>query len=260
MVSLYGTTLGSRLILGTARYPSPAILADCLSASGCELVTVSLRREAGAGGVSEGSRFFEFLREQQLKVLPNTAGCQTVHEAVTTAEMAREVFGTSWIKLEVIADDDTLQPHPLRTLEAAEQLIAKRFQVFPYITEDLAVCRELYQLGCEVIMPWGAPIGTGKGLVNPYGLQVLRERLPEATLIVDAGIGRPSDACRALEWGYDAVLLNTAVAVSHDPVTMATAFAASVRAGRQAYEAGIMPPRERAHASTPVVGLAAFDG
>lgn len=254
MVTLYGEKLASRLILGTARYPSPAILASCLEQSGCQLVTVSLRRETAGGG--DGSRFYQLLKEQNLKVLPNTAGCHTVDEAVTTAHMAREVFATSWIKLEVIADDDTLQPHPIRTLDAARELIAAGFKVFPYITDDLAICRELYTIGCEVIMPWGAPIGTGKGLVNPYGLQVLRERMPDATLIVDAGIGRPSDACRAMEWGYDAVLLNTAVAVSHDPVTMATAFASAVAAGRAGYEAGIMPPRERAHASTPVVGLA----
>lgn len=254
MVQLYDTQLPSRLILGTARYPSPKVLADCLTASQCQLVTVSLRRETAAS--SEGSRFYQLLKDRDLKVLPNTAGCHSVHEAVTTAHMAREVFGTDWLKLEVIADDETLQPHPLRTLEAAKQLIDLGFKVFPYITEDLAICRELYSIGCKVIMPWGAPIGTGKGLVNPYGLKVLRERLPEATLIVDAGIGRPSDACQAMEWGYDAVLLNTAVAQSHDPVTMATAFAAAVSAGRHAYEAGIMPPRERAHASTPVVGLA----
>lgn len=250
----YGETHDSRLILGTARYPSPAILAASVQEAGCQLVTVSLRRETAGSG--DGSRFFTLLRELGVKVLPNTAGCHTVAEAVTTAHMAREVFGTDWIKLEVIADDDTLQPHPLRTLEAAKELIGAGFKVFPYITEDLAICRELFNSGCQVLMPWGAPIGTGKGLVNPYGLKVLRERLPEATLIVDAGIGRPSDACLAMEWGYDAVLLNTAVAASHDPVTMAKGFAAAVRAGRMAYEAGIMPPRERAHASTPVLGLA----
>ena len=187
-----------------------------------------------------------------MRVLPNTAGCYTVKEAVTTAQMAREIFDTAWIKLEVIGEADTLQPDVFGTVEAARILSDEGFEVFPYTTEDLIVCERLVEAGCKVLMPWGAPIGSGKGLNNLFGLRVLRARFPDVPLVVDAGIGLPSHAAAAMELGYDAVLLNTAVGKAGDPVAMARAFAQAVEAGRAAYLAGPMPPRDMAAPSTPV--------
>ena len=188
-----------------------------------------------------------------MPVLPNTAGCHRIQEVLTTAEMAREVFETDWIKLELIGDDYTLQPDTLNLPEAAERLLKAGFKVLPYTTDDLVLCQRLVDVGCQAIMPWAAPIGTGKGPLNPYALHTLRERL-SVPLIVDAGLGRPSHACQVMEWGYDAVLLNTAVALSVDPVSMARAFAQAVQAGRSAYHAGAMTAQDMAQPSTPVLG------
>ncbi len=185
-----------------------------------------------ASDAEGGVGFFETLKQYAVPLLPNTAGCHTVQEVVTTAEMAREVFETDWIKLELIGDDYTLQPDPLGLVEAADQLIRAGFKVLPYCTEDLVVGRRLLDVGCQALMPWGAPIGTGKGIVNPYGLRVLRDRLPDVPLIVDAGLGVPSHACQVMEWGFDGVLLNTAVSQAAAPARMAGAFAAAVTAGR----------------------------
>lgn len=246
--------LESRLLLGTARYPSPKALGESIRRSGANVVTVSLRRETAAGGSGEG--FWRHLREFDVTILPNTAGCRTVHEAVTTAHMARELFETPWIKLEVIGNEETLQPDPFGLVEAARILTDEGFHVFPYTTEDLIVCERLVEAGCSVLMPWGAPIGTGRGLANPGALKLLRERFPEIPLIVDAGIGRPSHAVEAMELGCDGVLLNTAVARSLDPPAMAQAFAEAIRAGRRGWEAGIMEEQQTASASTPLAGLA----
>ena len=183
---------------------------------------MSLRREA-AGGKS-GDAFWSLIRELDVTVLPNTAGCRSVREAVTTAKLARELFGTSWIKLEVIADNDTLQPDVIGLVEAAAILIKDGFEVFPYCTEDLSVAMRLVDAGCKVVMPWAAPIGSAKGITNRDALKLLRERLPDITLVVDAGLGAPSHAAQALELGFDAVLLNTAIAKAADPVAMANAF------------------------------------
>ena len=191
-----------------------------------------------------------------MRVLPNTAGCHSVKEAVTTAEMAREIFGTAWIKLEVIGESDTLQPDVFGLLEAARTLNADGFEVFPYMTEDLVVAEKLLEAGCRVLMPWGAPIGSGRGLNNVFGLRALRAHFPEIPLIVDAGIGLPSHAAAAMELGYDAVLLNTAVAKAGDPAAMAKAFALGIEAGRAAFLAGPMEPRDMAAPSTPVLGRA----
>ncbi|VTZ27165.1 thiamin biosynthesis ThiGH complex subunit (fragment) [Methylocella tundrae] len=180
-------------------------------------------------------------------------------EAVTTAEMAREVFNTPWIKLEVIGEEDTLQPDVFGLVEAAAILSRDGFQVFPYTTEDLVVAEKLLRAGCEVLMPWGAPIGTGRGLNNPYGLRALRAHFPQVPLIVDAGIGAPSHAAAAMELGYDAILLNTAIAKAGDPATIARAFALAVEAGRMAYRADPMQPRDMAAPSTPVIGRAFTD-
>ena len=171
------------------------------------------------------------LKEWHVPVLPNTAGCHRVQEVITTAEMAREVFETDWIKLELIGDDYSLQPDTLNLVTAADQLIKAGFKVLPYCTEDLVLCQRLVDVGCQAVMPWAAPIGTGQGPVNPYAMRMLRERLT-VPLIVDAGLGLPSHACEVMQWGYDAVLLNTAVALAQDPVHMADAFAMAVRAGR----------------------------
>ena len=251
-MDFYGTPLPSRLMLGTSQYPSPAVLAEAVKVSGADVVTVSLRREMK--GERAGQDFWALIKQLGVHVLPNTAGCHGVDEAVTTAMMAREVFGTNWIKLEVIGDADTLQPDVFALVEAAKILSDEGFQVFPYTTEDLIVAEKLLGAGCKVLMPWGAPIGTGRGLNNPYGLKTLRAHFPDIPLVIDAGLGLPSHAAQAMEMGYDAVLLNTAVAKAGDPVKMATGFAAALKAGRLAYEADPMPERDMAAPSTPVFG------
>ncbi len=249
---LYGKAFNSRLLVGTALYPSPQVMQDSIRASGTEIVTVSLRRQSPESG--GGSSMWEFIKELGCAVLPNTAGCRTVKEAVTLAQMSREIFQTPWIKLEVVGDDYNLQPDPVATLKAAEQLIELGFEVFPYCTDDLVMCQYLRDAGCKVLMPWGAPIGTGRGLMNPYALQTIRERIPDIPLIVDAGIGKPSHAVQALELGYDGILLNTAIAKAVDPVLMASAFRSAIETGRQSYLAGSMPERQTAQPSTPTVG------
>lgn len=254
---VYGAEIASRLLLGTAQYPSPQVMADAVAASGSGIVTVSLRREAARGRT--GDRFLALIEGLGVKVLPNTAGCRTAKEAVTTALMARELLATDWIKLEVIANDDTLQPDLFGLVEAARTLAAEGFKVFPYTTEDLGAAERLLAAGCEILMPWGAPIGTGLGLNNRYGLETMRAYFPGVPLVVDAGIGAPSHAAAAMEMGYDAVLLNTAVAKAKDPVRMARAFADAIRAGREAYVAGLMEPRDMAEPSTPVAGTPFFD-
>ncbi len=251
-VFFYGELFQSRLLLGTAQYPSPSVLQRAVSVSKCQILTVSLRREAPQS--SEGQYFWSLIKETGCRVLPNTAGCKTVKEAVTTAHMARELFDTTWIKLEVIANDDTLQPDVLGLAEAAQILCEEGFQVFPYTTADLGVAEKLLSAGCEVLMPWGAPIGSGRGLNDIYSLTTLRNYYPDVTMVVDAGIGAPSHAAQAMELGYDAVLLNTAVAKAGSPADMAQAFSEGVQAGRRGFEAKIMSPRDMAAPSTPVVG------
>ncbi len=256
MSSFYGVELKSRLLLGTSRYPSPAVLERAVKASGTEVVTVSLRRESGAGRA--GQSFWSLIQSMGVRVLPNTAGCHSVKEAVTTAHMARELFDTPWIKLEVIGEADTLQPDVFGLVEAARILSEDGFEVFPYTTEDLVVAERLVEAGCRVLMPWGAPIGSARGLNNVYGLRSMRAHFPDIPLVVDAGLGVPSHAAAAMELGYDAVLLNTAVAEAGDPVEMARAFALGVEAGRAAYLARPMEPRDMAVPSTPVIGKAAL--
>ncbi len=254
---LYGETFSSRLMLGTARYPSPSVLEAAVRSAQPAMLTASLRRQTAnpiePGEGETGNRFWDMLRQLNVPVLPNTAGCHSVQEVITTAQMAREVFATPWIKLELIGDDYTLQPDTLNLVEAADWLIKNGFKVLPYCTEDLVLCRRLVDVGCQAVMPWAAPIGTGKGPTNPYGLRVLRERL-DVPMIVDAGLGRPSHACQVMEWGFDGVLLNTAVALAQDPVVMAAAFAAATQAGRDAFRSGAMTEQDAAQPSTPVLG------
>lgn len=253
-MEVYGTSVASRLMLGTAQYPSPTVLAEAFRVSGAGIATVSVRREAG--GDQAGAAFWDLVRDLNVALLPNTAGCHSVREAVTTAHMARELFDTAWIKLEVIGHADTLQPDPFALVDAARILTEDGFQVFPYTTEDIILADRLLDAGCEVLMPWGAPIGTGLGLTNVYGLRSLRAQFPDVPMVVDAGLGLPSHAACAMEMGFDAVLLNTAVARAGDPAAMAAGFARAVEAGRLAYEADPMNPRDMAAPSTPVIGKA----
>lgn len=249
---LYGESFASRLLLGTSRYPSPQVLENSVEASNPGMITVSLRRQ-GTSTAEAHSGFWDLLKKMAVPVLPNTAGCHSPQEVITTAQMAREVFETDWIKLELIGDDYTLQPDVLRLVQTAETLIKDGFKVLPYCTEDLILCQRLVDVGCQAVMPWAAPIGTGQGPLNPYAMKLLRDRL-KVPLLVDAGLGLPSHACTVMEWGFDGVLLNTAVALADDPVVMAKAFAMAVDAGRATFLSGAMKPQESAQASTPLVG------
>jgi thiazole synthase len=251
MKSFYGVDLPNPLMLGTAQYPSPAILEQAFRDSGAGVATVSLRRETGAG-----QTFWQMIRDLGVLVLPNTAGCHTIKEAVTTAHMAREVFETKWIKLELIGHTDSLQPDVFQLVEAARILTEDGFEVFPYTTDDLIVGERLLEAGCEVLMPWGAPIGSGRGLNNEYALRAMRAEFPDVPLVIDAGIGLPSHAAHAMELGYDAVLLNTAVARAGDPALMAKAMMRAVEAGQLAHQADPIEARDMAVPSTPVVGKA----
>ncbi len=251
MWTLAGRNFTSRLLLGTARYPSPENLQHAIKQSGAEIVTVALRRQAAG----DGRKFWDLLRSLDVAILPNTAGCRSAEEAVTTARIARELFNTHWIKLETVGDEYTLQSDPFALVEAAQILVAEGFEVFPYTTDDLVVAERLVSVGCKIIMPWASPIGSAQGIVNPNALKTLRARLPHITLIVDAGLGAPSHAAAAMEMGFDGVLLNTAVSLANDPPKMAEAFAKAVDAGRLGFEAGLIESRSFASPSTPTMGL-----
>lgn len=252
LLTLYGESFESRFLLGTALYASPQIMRDAIRTSRCNIVTLGLRRQNPAD--RDGDVIWRYIQESGCRLLPNTAGCKSVKEAVTLAEMSRELFDTPWIKLEVIGDDYNLQPDPFGLVEAADQLIKKGFKVLPYSTDDLILNKRLLDVGCEVLMPWGAPIGTGQGLLNRYNLRSLRERLPHVPMIIDAGLGAPSQATEAMEMGFDGILLNTAVAKAFNPPLMAEAFADAIDAGRKAFKAGLMEKRQTASPNTPVLG------
>lgn len=249
---VYGTELESRLFIGTALYPSPQVMIDAIKASQSQVITVSLRRQASTDS-KNGKQFWQLIQQLDCHLLPNTAGCYSAEEAIKTARLARELFETDWIKLEVLGDSYNLQPDPFALVEATNMLIAEGFKVFPYCSDDLVLCQKLADLGCEVLMPWGSPIGSGRGLMNPYALETIRSRLTDITLLIDAGIGKPSDAVQAMELGYDGILLNTAIAEALEPAKMAGAFAQAINAGRLAYEAGVMPKRNSAKPSTPTL-------
>ncbi len=252
LLTLYGETFNSRFLLGTALYRSPEDMSKAIKASHSEFITLSLRRQNPQQ--NEGESFWQLIKDTGCKLLPNTAGCRSAKEAINLAEMSRELFETNWIKLEVIGDEYNLQPDPFELLIAAQELIKRGFKVLPYCTDDLVLCMRLKDAGCQALMPWGAPIGTGQGLLNKYHLSALRERITDTPLIIDAGIRSPSQAANAMEMGYDAVLLNTAVAKADDPALMAQAFKLAIEAGRSAYLAGLMPARQTALPSTPVLG------
>jgi thiazole synthase len=245
-----GRTFTSRLVLGTSRYPNQQVLLDALTASGTEMVTVSIRRISVA---REGESLLELLGPRY-HLLPNTAGCYTARDAVVTAKLAREALETDWVKLEVIGDDETLFPDVEQLLPAAEELVKDGFVVLPYCNDDPITCRKLEDIGCAAIMPLGAPIGSGMGIRNPYNLAIIREQC-RVPVIVDAGVGTASDAAVAMELGCDGILMNTAVAQAKDPVLMAQAMRGAVEAGRLAYRAGRVPRKLYANASTTFEGM-----
>jgi thiazole synthase len=245
-------TLRSRLILGTGRFPNHDVLLKSLRASGTELVTVAIRRVNLDDPT--GETLISLLRREQFRLLPNTAGCYTVKDAVITAELAREALETDLVKLEIIADEDTLYPDAEKVLEGARLLVEKGFQVMPYCTDDPIVCKKLEDLGCVAVMPLGAPIGSGMGILNPYNVTLIRQRVT-VPLIIDAGVGTASDAAMAMELGCDGVLLNTAVAHARDPVRMAEAMRQAVEAGRKAFLAGRIPKKYYATPSSPTEGM-----
>jgi thiazole synthase len=245
-----GTTLSSRLVLGTGGATGHEILAAAVRASGTALVTVAMRRvpRGGAGGL------LDLLDACGVRLLPNTAGCRTAREALLTARLAREALGTDWVKLEVVSDDRTLLPDVVELVDAAEQLVRDGFTVLPYTSDDPVVARRLADVGCAAVMPLGSPIGSGLGIRNPHSIELVREAV-DVPVILDAGIGTASDAALAMELGCDAVLLATAVTRAEDPVAMATAMSHAVVAGRLASRAGRVPRRHLAHASSPVAGM-----
>jgi thiazole synthase len=249
-LTIAGRTLRSRLLLGTGGFASLALLSEAIAASGSELVTVALRRVDPA---SRGS-LIDVLCDAGVELLPNTAGCYTAHDAVLTAHLAREAFGTAWIKLEVIGDEDTLLPDAPELLRAAEQLVDEGFVVLPYTTDDPVLARRLVDIGCSAVMPLGSPIGSGMGIRNPYNIALIREAV-NVPVVLDAGIGTASDAALAMELGCDAVMAASAISRAQDPVRMASAMRAAVEAGRLARTAGRIPRRLYATASTPDEGL-----
>jgi thiazole synthase len=249
-LTIAGKTFESRLIIGSARYPNQQVMLDAIAASGAEVVTVSIRRVSPVAG---GESLYDLLAGKY-RILPNTAGCYTVRDAVLTAQLAREALGTDWVKLEVIGDEDTLFPDVEHLVKAAQELVDDGFVVLPYSNDDPVTAKKLEDVGCAAVMPLGAPIGSGMGIRNPYNLQIIREMV-SVPVIVDAGVGTASDAAVAMELGMDGVLLNSAVAGARDPVKMATAMRHAVAAGRLAYLAGRIPRRLYAKASSPLEGI-----
>ena len=246
-----GRELTSRLIIGTGKYRSYEEMRSAHAASGAEMVTVAVRRVP----LDRSSESFLDHLDPALRILPNTAGCYSAEDAIRTARLAREALQTDLVKLEVIGDQTTLFPDNEQTLEAARVLVKEGFVVLPYFNDDLIMAKKLLDAGCAAIMPLAAPIGSGMGVQNPANLRIMREQLPEATIIVDAGVGTASDAAVAMELGADAVLMNTAIAEAKDPARMATAMKLAIQAGRLAYEAGRMPRRLYASASSPLDGV-----
>jgi thiazole synthase len=248
-------TFSSRLIIGSGKYESFDQNLACVEASGAEMVTVALRRVNF--DAAKGPRLLDVISPERFKILPNTAACFTVEDAVTTAQLGRELLGTDLVKLEVIGDERTLFPDVAGTLEAARILVDDGFTVLPYVTDDPVACQRLAAMGCAAVMPLAAPIGSGLGIRNPANLRIILETV-EVPVIVDAGVGTASDAAVAMELGATAVLMNTGIAHAKDPLVMAKAMRLGIEAGRLAYEAGRMPRRLYASASSPMDGIATF--
>ena len=252
-LTIAGRKFRSRLMIGTGKYRSFQEMARCHEASGAEVVTVAVRRV----NISDRSKesLLDYVDRAKYFILPNTAGCYNVEEAVRTARLAREALETDWVKLEVIGDQQTLYPDTSGLIEATRILVKDGFIVLPYTSDDLIVARRLIDAGASAVMPLGAPIGSGMGIQNPASLRILRELITDVPLIVDAGVGTASDACVAMELGYEGVLLNTAVAEAEDAERMARAMGLAVEAGRLAALAGRMPRRLYASASSPLAGV-----
>jgi len=247
-----GRTFRSRLIVGTGKYPSHAVMSDAHRASGAEMVTVAVRRVNVTDRTKES--LLDHIDTSKIFLLPNTAGCYTADEAIRTARLGREVGLSNWVKLEVIGDEQTLFPDNVALLEATRVLVGEGFIVLPYTNDDPVVCRKLEEAGASAVMPLGAPIGSGLGIQNPNNIRIIKAQAG-VPVIVDAGVGTASDAAIAMELGADGVLMNSAIALARDPVAMAAAMKLSVEAGRLAYLAGRIPRREFAVASSPVEGL-----
>jgi thiazole synthase len=250
--SIAGKTFSSRLIVGTGKYSSPSVMVRAHEASGAEMVTVAVRRV----NISDRSKesLLDYIDTAKYVLLPNTAGCHTADDAVRTARLGREAGLSNWVKLEVIGDERTLYPDNEELVKATHILVRDGFVVLPYTTDDVVVCRKLEDAGAAVVMPLGAPIGSGLGIQNPNNIRIIRE-FAHVPLIVDAGVGTASDAALAMELGADAVLMNTAIAGARDPIAMAEAMKLAVQAGRLAYLAGRIPRKMYATASSPVEGL-----
>jgi len=249
-LTIAGTELGSRLFVGSARYPNQQVMLDAIEAAGPAMVTMSIRRISLEGYAESlvdllGGRY---------PILPNTSGCVTARDAILTAELAREALDTSWVKLELIGDRDLLYPDVEQLVHAADELVRKGFVVLPYCNEDPVACRKLVDVGCAAVMPLGSLIGSGRGIANPAAIELICSRSP-VPVVLDAGIGTASDAARAMELGCDAVMVDTAIAKSHNPVRMAAAMKAAVEAGRLARLAGRIPKRNFAEPSSPQLGL-----
>lgn len=250
-----GRELRSRLVVGTGGAPSFAVLDATLAASGTELTTVAIRRVAPQQACADGPQsVLDVARARGLHVVPNTAGCRTAAEALLTAELGRELVGTDWVKLEIVADDRLQLPDPVELLDGAERLVAAGFVVLAYTTDDPVTASRLQDVGVAAVMPGGAPIGSGLGVLNPHHIALIAEQA-RVPVVLDAGIGTASDAALAMELGCDAVLVASAVTRAADPVRMAAAMADAVRAGRQARLAGRIPRRWSALASSPVGGV-----
>ena len=247
-----GRTFSSRLIVGTGKYPSHAVMADAHRAAGADMVTVAVRRVNLSDRTKES--LIDYIDQSRIFILPNTAGCYTAEEAIRTARLGREVGLSNWVKLEVIGDERTLFPDNVGLLEATRVLVREGFVVLPYTNDDPVVCRKLEEEGAAAVMPLGAPIGSGLGIQNPNNIRIIKAQA-RVPVIVDAGVGTASDAAIAMELGADGVLMNTAIAGATDPVAMATAMKLSVEAGRLAYLAGRIPRQEFASPSSPTQGL-----
>jgi thiazole synthase len=247
---LAGKEFTSRLIIGTGKYRSFDEMKEAHRASGAEMVTVAVNRVP----IDRKTESFLDHLDPKMQILPNTAGCYDADHAIRTARLAREALDTEWIKLEVIGDQTTLLPDNEQTLAAAKVLVNEGFIVLPYFTDDLIMAKKLLDAGCPAVMPLAAPIGSGMGVQNPSNLRIMREQLPDATIIVDAGVGVPSDSAIAMELGADALLMNTSIAEAGNPEQMATAMKLAVEAGRLAYLSGRMPKRLYASASSPIQG------
>ena len=247
-----GHTFQSRLIVGTGKYPTLALMKACHEASGAEMVTVAVRRlDPKAQGEAS---LMHWIDRERMRLLPNTAGCYTADDAIRTCRLAEELGFSKWVKLEVLGDEKTLYPDVEETLKAARVLVKEGFTVLPYTTDDVITARKLEDMGCAAVMPLAAPIGSGLGIRNPHNLLLIRETI-KVPMIVDAGVGTASDAAVAMELGCDGILMNTAIAAAKEPVRMARAMKLAVEAGREAFLAGRMPRKAYASASSPLTGL-----